>query len=149
MLPGATALRMHVYDQLLRSGSPPTIDEIAAVFDCDVTEARRALADLRIGKTILVHPRTGEIWMAGPFSAGETSYRVTGPEVRWFANCAWDMLGVAVLAAVPVRIDAACSDCGAPMSYHVDPADVPPEALPGVVHFLVPARRWYEDIGYT
>ena len=149
MIPSGAELRVHVYETLLGRGSPPTIAAIAATFGCEVAEARRALADLRIGKTILVHPHTGEIWMAGPFSAVETSYRVTGSTARWFANCGWDMLGVAVLAAAPVRIDAQCTDCGEPMMYEVDPAHVSASALPGVVHFLIPAARWYEDIGYT
>ena len=149
MIPGATELRIHVYETLLTRGSPPTIAGVAAAFGCDVVEARRALADLRIGKTILVHPDTGEIWMAGPFSAVETPYRVTGAKARWFANCAWDMLGVAVLVAAPVRIEARCTDCGEPMTYEVNPSRVSASALAGVVHFLVPARRWYDDIGYT
>lgn len=147
MLPDATSLRMHVYDRLLDSGRPPTLRELAERYRVPEAEARRALAEMKIGKTVLVHPRSGEIWMAGPFAAAETPYRIVGQRARWFANCAWDMLGAAVVVNEPVRIETSCTDCGDPWHLDVDPAR--PFAHDGVVHFLVPARRWYDDIGYT
>jgi len=87
--------------------------------------------------------------MAGPFAAAETPYRVIGRHIQWFANCAWDMLGVAVIANERVRIEARCTDCGEPMKLVVDPSEPPTDVESSVVHFLVPARRWYDDIGFT
>ena len=141
------ALRIFVYDDLLDRGVPPSIADIAARFGVAPNEARRALAELRIGKTILVHPLTGEVWMAGPFAAGETPYRVTLGRRQWWANCAWDMFGVAVIAGATVRVDTRCTDCGEAISLICDP-ELPPNG-DAVVHFLMPARRWYEDIGFT
>jgi hypothetical protein len=141
------ALRVFVYNELLDRGMPPRITEIAVHFRVAPNEARRALAELRIGKTILVHPQSGEVWMAGPFSATETPYRVTLGHRQWWANCAWDMFGIATIARAMVRVDTHCTDCGDPMNLVCDP-DVPPNDR-GVVHFLVPARRWYENIGFT
>jgi hypothetical protein len=141
------ALRIRVYDWIVARGSPPTSDELADTLGVDPAEVRRALGAVRIGKTLLVAPSTGEIWMAGPFSATETSYQVIGARTRWFANCAWDMLGVAIIVSEPVRIEARCTDCAAPIQLRVDPGRPPREDC--VVHFLVPARRWYDDIGFT
>jgi alkylmercury lyase-like protein len=143
----ARALRTHIYDWILARGVPPTSGEIGAALRTDAAEIRRALRELKIGKTVLVSPDSGEIWMAGPFSAVETPYHVLGSRVRWFANCAWDMFGVATLANESVRIETRCTDCSEPIELRVDPGRMPSEA--GVVHFLVPARRWYEDIGFT
>ena len=145
----AEALRVFVYDTLLGTGRPPTATEIAARFRATPDDARQMLLATRIGKTLLVHPNTGEIWMAGPFSAAPTSYRVTGATVSWWANCAWDMLGIPVIAAEPVVVEATCTDCGTPMRMAVDPRTGPAAGTEGIVHFLVPARRWYEDIGFT
>jgi hypothetical protein len=147
MLLDARILRTHIYDWIFAYGSPPTSRELAASFGVTQTDVKRALGSLRIGKTVLVAPSTGEIWMAGPFSAVETPYQVYGARTRWFANCAWDMLGVAILANEPVRVETRCTDCAAPMTLHVDPSRAPTDGC--VVHFLVPARRWYEDIGFT
>jgi hypothetical protein len=141
------ALRVFVYDELLVRGTPPATAEIGARFGVSPNEARDALASLKIGKTILVHPRTGEVWMAGPFAAAETPYRVSQGDRRWWANCAWDMFGVAMIVGEPVRIDASCTDCGAPMVIECTPASPPNDDA--VVHFLLPASRWYDDIGFT
>lgn len=143
-----TDLRVFVYDDMLRRGRPPLCAEIAAHFGISPLVARDALAALRIGKTILVDPRSGEIWMAGPFSAGETPYRVSAGERSWWANCAWDMFGVAHLANRHVTVHASCGDCGESMTVEADPSSPPPNDV-GVVHFLVPARHWYDDVGFT
>ena len=141
------ALRVFVYDELLARGTPPSVAAIGRHFGVAPNEARKALAELGIGKTILVHPDTGEVWMAGPFSASETPYRVTLGDRQWWANCAWDMFGIAMIAGAIVRVDTRCSDCGEPLSLLCDPA-APPNG-DSIVHFLVPARRWYENIGFT
>jgi hypothetical protein len=144
----ARHLLVFIYDQLLAHGAPPTSSDIAAHFDATPDLALRALNMLNVGKTVLLNPRTGEIWMAGPFSAVPTPYEVSADGVRWWANCAWDMLGIPVVADRRVHIDASCTDCGEPMVFDVDPRQ-PTLDVEGVVHFLLPARRWYEDIGFT
>jgi len=141
------ALRVFVYDELLARGQPPLAESIAARFAVAPPDARQALANLKIGKTILLDPSSGEIWMAGPFASTETPYRVVGDRRTWWANCAWDMLGVAMIANEPVNIETRCTDCGERMTIHCDPTTAP--TMDAVVHFLVPARRWYDDIGFT
>ena len=141
------ALRVFVYETIVSAGLPPSLGQIGNHFATTADDARQALASLKIGKTILVHPRTGEIWMAGPFASAPTSYRVTGSRCTWFANCAWDMLGIPVIVGEPVVIHATCTDCGELIEMAVDPRRGVARAE--VVHFLVPARRWYDDIGFT
>jgi hypothetical protein len=143
----AVDLRVFVYDRLFARGLPPTAAEIAEHWGIDEGAAKRMLGALKIGKTLLAHPTTGEIWMAGPFASSPTPYRVVGSHASWWANCAWDMLGIAALADEPVRIDASCTDCAAPVTIRADPLTGPRDQ--GIVHFLLPARRWYDDIGFT
>jgi hypothetical protein len=143
----ATALRTFIYDWTIGRGTPPASSDIGAHFGLPAREAREAMASLGIGKTLLCHPVTGEIWMAGPFAAEPTPYRVTGRRASWWANCAWDMLGIAAVVDEPVRIEAACTDCAEPMRLRASRRDgVHGE---GIVHILVPAREWYRDIGFT
>jgi hypothetical protein len=88
--------------------------------------------------------------MAGPFASGPSAYRVIGSSVAWWANCAWDMLGIAVIADETVRVETTCTDCGEAIELDVVPERGVVSDVPGmVVHFLLPARRWYDDIGYT
>ena len=143
----ARDLRIFTYDWIIEHGLPPTIREIGAHVSLDADDARRALADLKIGKTILPHPETGEIWMAGPFASSPTPYRVFGARASWWANCGWDMFGIPVITGEPVRIEASCTDCGESVTIHADPLAGTSDSA--VVHFLLPARQWYDDIGFT
>jgi hypothetical protein len=143
----ADALRIFVYEEIVASGRPPTSSQIAGRFSTSALDARGALADLKIGKTILVDPSSGEIWMAGPFSAIDTAYRVVADGRVWWANCAWDMFGVMAIVNEPVIVETRCTDCGHPMTITADPGVLPNDDA--VVHFLLPARRWYDDIGFT
>jgi hypothetical protein len=143
----SAALRVFVYESLIARAHVPMATDVAAHFGVTRDEALEAIQGVKIGKTLLPDPRTGDIWMAGPFSARLTPYEVTGGARRWWANCAWDMLGVAALVNAPVDISARCTDCGDVIAFQLAPDD---EIVPhAVVHFLLPARRWYEDIGFT
>lgn len=142
-----TELRVFVYDRILSRGLSPRLAEIATEYGVSAEVARRELASLNIGKTILPDPGSGEIWMAGPFSAMETDYRVESGNGVWWANCAWDALGISMVMKETVRIQTTCGDCGDSITTSCDP-NTPPDGAE-VVHFLVPARLWYQDIGFT
>ena len=141
------ALRVFIYDSLVGGGLPPTSTEIGKHFEVSAEDARRDLKGLKIGKTVLIDPESGEIWMAGPFSARRTDYRLTDGKRTWWANCAWDMLGVPMILGKRAWAHTRCTDCGSAMTIECDPFTPPIEDA--VVHFLVPARRWYDDIGFT
>jgi hypothetical protein len=142
------ALRIHVYDRLVAIGRAPSAREIGAHFDIPTEEAHQRLAALKIGKTILVDQNTREIRMAGPFAPAESAYRLSDGTHTWFANCAWDMFGVSMIVGKKMLGETACPDCGDQIAIECDP-DHPPVECQSVIHFLVPARRWYDDIGFT
>ena len=62
-----TALRLYVYDEILARGTPPRSEDIGARFGVSPNDARHALAGLKIGKTILVHP--AQLSPAVPYDA--------------------------------------------------------------------------------
>jgi hypothetical protein len=142
------SIRIFIYETLVASGHAPTSGEIGAHFGVPASEVRARLAALKVGKTVLVHPRSGEIWMAGPFAASKSAYELTDGATTWWANCAWDMFGVAMIVGRRLVARTACGDCGVEMFVDCDPHQ-PPPASESVVHFLLPARRWYDDIGLT
>jgi hypothetical protein len=146
--PSDEALRVFIYDHLVQRGLPPSSNEIAAHFGGRPEEARAQLGALKIGKTVLVSPRTGEIWMAGPFAAAPSPYALSDGATKWWANCAWDMFGVAIIMGRRLLAETTCPDCGDEVVIECDP-DHPPIESSDVVHFLLPARRWYDDIGFT
>ena len=97
---------------------------------------------------LVLQPDGTEIRMLNPFSAVATTYRVEAGGRSWFANCAWDALGIPAALHGDGRIDAACPDCAEPLELEVREG----ELVRGgelLVHFVVPARRWWDDIGFT
>jgi hypothetical protein len=143
----ARDLRIYIYDVLLDRGFPPSALDVARHFGRGEREVKHAIAELKIGKTVLPHPVTREVWMAGPFASATTDYQVAGKHATWYANCAWDMLGIPMIAKEWVAISTTCAESGAPIRLSADAESPPGDDL--VVHFLVPARQWYNDIGFT
>lgn len=142
-------LRRFIYDHIVEHGLPPSLDRIGARFGWPTDRAREAVRTMNIGKAVLPHPETGEIWMAGPFASERTAYEIrdTGSGIIWWANCAWDMLGVAALIDRPVELTARCGDCGETLHATAKGARVSPAEY--VAHFYLPASEWYHDIGFT
>lgn len=141
------ALRRFIYEEIFANGTPPASGRIGAQFGVDSGEARASLAAMKIGKTVLPHPKSGEVWMAGPFAASPTNYEVMREGKRWWTNCAWDMLGAAALVGYPATVRGSCEECGDPFSLRIDSRD---QVMPNwFVHVLVPARQWYDDVGFT
>jgi hypothetical protein len=143
-----TELRVFVYDRLLERARAPSSGEIADAFGVGAEDVRARLGTLRIGKTLLVDPSTGELWMAGPFAAAPTTSTLTDGATTWWANCIWDMFGVAVLVGRKLSGQTRCCDCGETLTIECDPSAPPPDTN-AVAHFLLPAREWYADIGFT
>ena len=71
----------------------------------------------------------------------------TPPDRSWFANCAWDAFGICAALHVDGRIETECPDCGDPIT--VDVRDERPDDESLLFHCLVPAARWWDDIGFT
>jgi hypothetical protein len=129
-------IRARIYDELLRTGRAPAAAEL------DDRDALQRLADGHV----LVLDDAGEILMAPPFSAVPTPFLVQTPTLRAFGNCIWDALGIAAMANSDSVISTSCGDCGAVMR-----VDVVDERVRGngIMHFAIPARRWWQDIVFT
>jgi len=85
--------------------------------------------------------------MCGPFAAVPTAYRVSRDDTHWYANCAWDMLGIPFVIGRDVKIETSCGDCG--RADRMDASATREPTVDAVVHFLVPAREWYKDLEFT
>jgi hypothetical protein len=85
--------------------------------------------------------------MALPFSAVATDFRVEAGNRSWYANCAWDGLGILAALACDGLVATHCPDCGEAFGLVVRDGRLEPSDC--VVHFVVPAARWWDDIVYT
>ena len=141
-------IRNHLYASFVRDGSAASVSEAAEALqlrDADVSDAYRRLHDAH---ALVLQPNGTEIRMLNPFSAVETTYRVEAGGRSWFANCAWDSLGIPAALHGDGRIEAACPDCGERLELEVRDGELV-RGADLLVHFVVPARRWWDDIAFT
>lgn len=135
-------VRNRTYAKFLEFGRAPTPEELGA--RNEVLASWRRLHDAH---ALVLNPATNELRMANPLSAAPTTYRVNANDRWWYANCAWDAFGVLAALHVDGRIEVSCPDCGE--SIAVEVVDEQPDDESLFFHCLVPAARWWDDIGFT
>ena len=142
-----TRVRLQVYESFLNDGHPPTIEETAGLLDLQPGDVAAAFDRLEASHVLVFAPGTRNIWMANPLSAFPTAFWVETPCGGHWGTCIWDAFGVIAMLGGTGTVTTQCPDCAAPMELAV--ADGRPAPDDGVAHFAVPARRWWDNIGYT
>ena len=140
-------VRLSVYHHFVRSGLAPTTRTVGDELGASPAAIADSFERLAAAHVLVLDPVTRNVWMAMPFSAVPTAFRVRSATGEWWANCAWDALGISAMLKSPVEIISSCSDCGDP-----PPIRTTGRALStgtGVAHFAVPAASWWDDIGFT
>jgi hypothetical protein len=140
------ALRNATYRRFVELGRSPTVGEVAAATGSPEADVRAAWRRLHDAHALVLDER-GEIRMANPFAARPTDFRVEAAGRSWYANCAWDAFGIGASLHVDSRFETHCADCDEPISISV--SDGRPDDTTPVFHVLVPALRWWNDIGFT
>jgi len=140
------AARLYVYRHFVDLQRPPGPAEAAAALHCSTREVEAAYERLASDRVLVLQPGGREIRMAMPFSAVPTPFRVSSEGRGWWANCAWDALGIPVMLDADATIVTTCADCGQPITVAVESGRV---RGGGLIHFAVPAARWWDDIVFT
>lgn len=138
-------VRAFIYRYFRDEAAAPTVATIADRLSLSTSAVEDALERLAETHTIVLQPGTHTIWMAHPFSGVPTDHTATVADRTWFANCGWD--SIAILALLGDGTFASKDPLtGATNQWTVTDGIIVPD---GVVHFLVPARQFWDDIGYT
>ena len=141
-------VRLDVLHEASRSGRVLDAGEVARRLGRsagDVLEAFRQLAESHV--YVLEPNDSTRLRMANPFSAVSTPFAVEVARRDYFGNCVWDALGIVSLLGGTGRVRTACPDCHEPMALDVSERRLAP--FDAVVHFGIPARRWWDDIIHT
>jgi len=143
-----TAVKLNIYQTIAATTNAPTSAQVAAALNSTVAKVEAAFQHLDQKRLLVLEPGTSShIRMAPPFSSIETPHVVKIDGKSYYANCAWDALGVAAALHRDADIESVCGDCGQPMSFQVRNGRPLPQDC--VIHFAVPAARWWDDIIYT
>jgi len=140
-------IRLHIYQFFVAHGRPPSHDEAAQHLRLDPAEARAAYHRLHDHHTLFLEPGTNAIRMANPLSAVPTDFRVYVGAMAYWANCAWDSLGIPAMLGADARIEATLAHSSEAVSYTVKNGVL--QADPFLVHFSLPFARWYDNLLHT
>jgi hypothetical protein len=140
-------VRIAVYDDTAERGTPPLVAELSRRLALPREAVLASLERLAEARVVVLQPDSREILMAAPFSAVPTPFAVEARGRLYFANCIWDALGIPAMLASDAHIASSCACCGEEIRPSVRGGGLDP--VDGVVHFAVPAHRWWQDIVYT
>jgi hypothetical protein len=141
-------IRLAIYEAFALEGRPPTIVDVATLFDLPASDVRAAWHRLA-GSRHIVLDGSEAVVMAHPFASIPLGFSVMGRRTLWWGGCAWDSFAVPHL--VPgedaVLVATRCPACGTAHAWAVD-RHGPPDG-DQVAHFLVPVARIWDDVVHT
>ncbi len=141
------AVRAAVFGHIVAHGRPPDVAETAAAMGLPDAEVAAAYDRLHGRHALFLEPGTHTVRIANPFSGVPTPYRVQVGARAYWANCAWDALGIPAALGADAAIVAAL-----PNGDGTAALAVVGEAVRGdgeVVHLPLPFRRWYDNLVET
>jgi len=151
MQPLLSALDFDVRRHILTafaSGGTPTRRSVTQALGLDDAQVAASYAVLAAAHVLVLDAGSGEVWMAMPFSAVPTPFRVVAGDRSVWANCAWDAYGIAAALDEDVTFATPCPASGAVIAGGVRRGVA--YAHPGAVAYVgVQASRWWDDIGFT
>ena len=112
----------------------------------EVPAVLEAFGRLQAQRVLVLEADRTSIRMAPPFSGIETEHVVEIGDRSYFANCAWDTLGIVVAMRSPATVRSRCGQSGEPIVLEIGTA---PPVSDWVFHCLVPAAHWWDDIVFT
>ena len=140
-------VRRHILMAFASGGTPTRISAMQAL-GLDYAQVSASYAVLAATHVVVLDAGSGEVWMAMPFSAVPTPFRVVVGDRSVWANCAWDAFGIAAALGEDVSFATPCPASGAVIAGGVRRGVA--FAHPGAVAYVgVPAGRWWDDIGFT
>ncbi len=143
-----TQVKLYLYRAIAETARIPTAHEVADSIGVSMVEVEAAFRILYQKRLLVLEPgSSSRIRMAPPFSGIETPFRVHADGKSFFANCAWDALGIPAALHLDGDIEAADGFSGEPLSFQVRGGN--PVARDCAIHFAVPAAHWWDDIIYT
>jgi hypothetical protein len=142
-----TSVKLAIYRHFATSGAAPTPRQLASALGSTPDQVQEAFGQLRANRVLLLESDGVTIRMAPPFSGVPTQHRVAVDGVKYFANCAWDALGIPAALHKPGTVHSRCEQTMEPLELRV--SENGPGPSPWIFHSLVPAAKWWNDLVFT
>lgn len=132
---------------LVETGAIPSRDALKAALRCSAPELNTTFEELADLHGVVLHPSSHDVWVIHPFSLAPTTFLVQCEERKWWGNCAWCSLGIAVLAGKRCTITTTLGAEGQQVRLTVEDGRVDRDDL--VVHFPIPMTAAWDNVIYT
>ena len=142
-------VRHFVYSHIADTTRPPSVDETATHFGISTEEASELYKELNNRHAIFLNLDEMAIRMANPFSGIPTDFKVHANDKTYFANCAWDMLGIPAALHCDAAIDAVCTESNETIKIQIRDGNLLFTNYDLRIHFPLPFARWYDDLVFT
>jgi len=139
-------VRQAIYASIQQRGVAPAAADVAIATHLELRFVEEAYQALARSHVIVLQAGTLDIWSAPPFAAVATAFRTHAGRSWWYAPCAWDAFGIAAALASDARIEARCAWSGQPIPCGVEDGRASGN---GLIHLLVPAAHFWDDIVFT
>ncbi len=139
-------IRWAVFDHIKKHQVMPTLEQLSSSLGILSEQVEEKLLILsREYHSLAYDQNTKSISMAWPFSATPTDYPVDTPDGRYWANCAWDALSIPNLLNSDSKSIYQCPDCEEEIQITIENENLTPTKA--VVHFSIPPKIFFEDLG--
>ena len=142
-----TPTKLAIYKRFAETARRPSPEEVAERVGTDAQRTLAAYTRLRAQRVLVLEADGASIRMAPPFSGVPTQHVALVEGKRYFANCAWDALGVIAALQKPGEVHSRCEQSGEPLQLEVGLEGPKPSTW--LFHCLVPAAKWWDDIVFT
>jgi alkylmercury lyase-like protein len=140
-------VKLAVYRHFAQTAKHPSPDDVAEVVRAPAGDVIAAYARLRSQRVLVLEADGRSIRMAPPFSGVATQHVVVAGNLSYFANCAWDALGIPAALQQPAIVHSRCEQSREPLRLEVSRGGL--ESSDWLFHCLVPAAHWWDDIVFT
>jgi len=140
-------IRHFVYNHIADTTHPPSVDITAAHFNITTEEATEYYKELHNRHALFLDLETTTVRMTNPFSGIPTDFKVHANGRTYYANCAWDMLGIPAALHTDTVIEAVCTESNEKVQIEVRDGTITNNQL--LIHFPLPFARWYDDLVFT
>jgi len=140
-------VKLAIYRHFAETGRRPSVEDVGRRLGASADEVSEAYRRLRSSRVLVLESDGVTIRMAPPFSGVATQHVVKAGEVSYFANCAWDALGVPAALQAPATVYSRCEQSMEP--FRLEVGRYGPEASDWLFHCVVPAAHWWDDIVFT
>src|SRR4030095_4191612 len=112
-------VKLAVYEHFGAGGSRPSAADVASRVGLEPSEVREVFGRLRSQRVLVLEADGEAIRMGPPFSAVPTQHEVTAGGVSYYANCAWDALGIPAALHRPAMVHSRCEQSLEPLELAV------------------------------